>query len=296
MSTLDDEFVHIGTDNIYKELWINFSENPIHYSSLKPCGGLWLSKKTDSSYGICDWIEYNSTILYEEVFHLFFDDKPGCFIKLKKDAKLLKISDVSDFDKLRKSGYIKNIYDEGVITHGLAYKGTFVPLVYRDLPKEEIYGTHRFKEMLDYDKIAKDYDALYINMKADISFASMGIIKTLIIINPNAILYYIPISIDYSCRKANISQDKKYIEEPTKDYYLLEEYIKENFKDIPFNGNYEEYIENLRKTLLSYQDEVLKAVENMGFKMNSGLTIDKVVYSIIRNLFTESIQKKKILT
>ena len=72
---LKKEYLHLGTDHIYKELWQNIQMDQI-YPLSKPYGGIWAS-------------------------HTRFDDK--------ENIRFLQVNDSNDFKNLKESGFTKSV-------------------------------------------------------------------------------------------------------------------------------------------------------------------------------------------
>ena len=61
---LKKEYLHLGTDHIYKELWQNIQMDQLYQLS-KPYGGLWTSHTRFQNNRLCDWIDYLADDEYE---------------------------------------------------------------------------------------------------------------------------------------------------------------------------------------------------------------------------------------
>lgn len=297
MEVKKKEYVHMRTDNIKKELWVNpYMEQTINNNFTKPRGGLWLSNKTD--HFLCEWIEYNKyeRCLYDEdKFYAIFNNKDGCFVKLKEGSKILNIQTPDDFNKLREKGYVINLKEDNKKNYKIYIDDRKYDLI-RNLYHKKIYSAYlNFDEILDYEKIIKNFDAIIINLEADISFIQFDIKQSIFVINPDSIEYYRPFKLDLDNLKPYNISDNKIIVEPTEDYYKLVEYIKIKFNDIDFNGNYDEYINKLNNYVQIFSDVIKPKIADMGFKLNQSLDLNRVIETIIKNIYIDKYREKKKL-
>ena len=94
---LKKEYLHLGTDHIYKELWQNIQMDQI-YPLSKPYGGIWASHTRFDDNRICDWIDYLADDDYE-LERLKY--QKSCLIKFKENIRFLQVNDSNDFKNLK---------------------------------------------------------------------------------------------------------------------------------------------------------------------------------------------------
>ena len=85
---LKKEYLHLGTDHIYKELWQNIQMDQI-YPLSKPYGGIWASHTRFDDNRICDWIDYLADDDYE-LERLKY--QKSCLIKFKENIRFLQVN------------------------------------------------------------------------------------------------------------------------------------------------------------------------------------------------------------
>lgn len=263
---LNEEFIHIGTDTIKKELWLYPQMDQIYKDYIKPYGGLWTSHQNE--YSICDWIEYKEEEnLLEEINHL-----KSCLIKFKENSKLLIINTNNDYINLKDSGFIKTLS---------------TPIIL-----DKWYYKLIINELIDYEKISNFYDLLYVNDNAHKNLRNYSI-KTMYALKPECIDYFTPITIDYNNHKILDIKNKIYIEEPNKEYFLLINYVKELFNTI-HNDNYEIYIKELyneSKRIIKYLKENINLI-----KINQISNKNLLIETVVRNIYREKyLEKQKTL-
>ena len=93
-----------------------------------------------------------------------------------------------------------------------------------------IYGEATTKAKLDYEKIARDFDLLYIFPLANESLHNYSI-NTMLALNPSIIDYYKPIEFDLSKKTITNIEDKKHIKQASNEFIKLTEYIKLIFEE-----------------------------------------------------------------
>jgi len=267
MDILEKEFVHIGTDKIYKELWQNINMDQ-KYRLTKPYGGLYCSNYHGA---ICDWLCYAEEE-FEEIFD-YISSLPACFIKLKKDTKLLVLNDKNDLRKLKENDLIINYEDNPIHIYKLyyEYKITFLP---------------------DYEKISNIYDAIYVNPNIDNAFKQYDF-PTLLITNPNAIEYYKPFS--YNNTTITEIKDKQKVTELNEDYFKYYKYIEKKFSTID-STNYEEYIEKLNQLRNLIINDQNNLCDKLGFDINEKINSLLLLKTIANNVYREKyLSKQKVL-
>lgn len=265
---LKEEYFHIGTDIIKKELWLYPQMDQIYKDYIKPYGGLWSSHRNNDT--LCDWLEYKEEKnKIEELYHL-----KSSLIKFKENSKLLPINTNNDYLNLKDSGFIK-ILESPIIIDKWYYK-----LI--------------INELIDYEKICNYYDLLYVNDMAHTNLRNYSI-KTMYALSPECIEYYKPLKVDYKNHKILETKNKIYIEEPNNNYYKFIDYVKTLFNDINEN-NYEKFIIKLHeesKKIIKYLNEnnnIIDIYEQ--YNINKILLIETVVKNIYREKY---LVKQKIL-
>ena len=93
---LSNEYFHLGTDEIYKELWENIQTNQISNLFTKPCGGLWTSPI--NPYTLCDWIGYKIDETSQDELEIIKYLKSS-LVKFKEDCKFISIENSNDYKK-----------------------------------------------------------------------------------------------------------------------------------------------------------------------------------------------------
>ena len=136
---LKKEYLHLGTDHIYKELWQNIQMDQI-YPLSKPYGGIWASHTRFDDNRICDWIDYLADDDYE-LERLKY--QKSCLIKFKENIRFLQVNDSNDFKNLKESGFTKSVTSKLI---DLNYNVEDIPY---------------------YEKISEFYDLLYVNPNAN---------------------------------------------------------------------------------------------------------------------------------
>lgn len=196
---LNQEYVHNGTNIIYKELWNKIYMNPENTGYLKPTGGLWTSHYTIDN--LSDWLEYLKD--YKQEMFEFALNKNNILLKLKKDTKLLTILNENDYKNLKDSNLTIKLDVPVTI---LAY-----------------YNYYTVTEIPDYEKLAYIYDAIYVNPHADISLYNYSI-HTMLIINPDSINYFKQIDSYYDKKEKRVIA--KNIGNQEKILNIMESYTK----------------------------------------------------------------------
>ena len=96
MKLNNNEYIHIGTNKIYKELWQNIRTEQTYNNFVKPYGGLYCSNKSEN---ICDWLNYLN--IENKDFYNYAFSRPACIVKLKDNSKILYIENKNDLDYLK---------------------------------------------------------------------------------------------------------------------------------------------------------------------------------------------------
>ena len=258
---LNEEYVHIGTNTISKELWLYPQMDQIYKDYIKPYGGLWTSHKNKDT--VCDWIEYKE----EENKLEEIENLKSSLIKFKENSKLLIINNTNDYNNLKVSGFIKKLSTPIII--------------------DKWYYKLIINELIDYEKISLFYDLLYVNDTAHENLRNYSI-KTMYALKPDCIDYYKPLIIDYNNHKILKKLNKIYIEEPTKEYILFITYVKTLFKNIN-DDSYEIYIKELyneSKRIIKYLKENINLIK-INQISNKNLLIETVVKNIYREKYLE---------
>lgn len=260
---LKKEYIHLGTDNIKEELWLDRSIDLFHEYNIKPTGGLWCS---ELRYGLGDWIEYlRDTSPYN--FDYVVAHKKCSLVKFKENSKLARIKDKSDYEHLIKCGYVKKL-DEPY-----SFK-----MNHYDISIQNI---------IDYDKLLKDIDLLYVNPNVSNELLLYRI-TTLLCLNPHSIEYFKPISVDYNYGTIDKVFDKKYVTKPNEDYYNFLKYIREIFNDLSKDCTLDDLynLQNKLIELLSIDPKI------KNFKLHNDINYDLLIENNVRNLIEE---KRKVL-
>ena len=228
-------YISNGTNKLYHELMKPPFAYIIHNSS-KPCGGVWTTEDTgniNSNF----WLRF---IADEDYYGKYSND--AVLIKLKETAKILYIKDIASF-LLAQMKYPVN-------------QGRFLAK----------------NMMLDYHKIAKDYDGvllsedLFYDRKTSSLFKDWAV-ESLVIFNLNCVEYTIPLKLsrhysnDFYTKYEVIEEGKeekiqdinpKYVER-FQDY---NECINDLFKKDPVNekiDTYWNFNEELYMKFLNYR-------------------------------------------
>lgn len=261
---LKKEYLHLGTDHIYKELWQNIQMDQI-YPLSKPYGGIWASHTRFDDNRICDWIDYLANDDYE-LERLKY--QKSCLIKFKENIRFLQVNDSNDFKNLKESGFTKSVTSKLI---DLNYNVEDIPY---------------------YEKISEFYDLLYVNPNANPCLKKYCF-NTMLALNPDAIEYYKSVMLDIEKQTIIKYEEKKKLTEPTQKYYDLVKYINGSFKNIGFSGNYQEYILKLN----SYKKELTKIIKNnIDDKYLNDINTNALIDTIIQNSYREKyLEKQKTL-
>lgn len=262
-SILKKEYIHLGTDNIKEELWLDRSIDLFHEYNIKPTGGLWCS---ELRYGLGDWIEYlRDTSPYN--FDYVVAHKKCSLVKFKENSKLTRIKDKSDYEHLIKCGYVKKL-DEPY----------YFKMNHYDISIQNI---------IDYDKLLKDVDLLYVNPLLSKELLLYRI-TTLLCLNPHSIEYFKPLSVDYNYGTIDKVFDKKYVTKPNEDYYNFLKYIRVIFNNLSKNSTLDDLynLQNKLIELLSIDPKI------KSFKLRNDINYDLLIENNVRNLIEE---KRKVL-
>ena len=265
---LNNEYIHIGTDRLYKELWLNIQMDQIYKSYIKPYGGLWTSFQ--NQYTISDWISYKEDTCDQIELDMFYSLK-SLLIKFKNNSKFISIENENDYKNLKDSNFVIEL-KQPIIINKWYYK--------------EIIN-----EIINYEKLSLYYDLLYVNPIAYKTLSNYSI-KTMYALNADCIEYYKPTKIDYNNHKIISTGNKLQIEDNTKEYYLLKEYIKNLFIDFNID-NYNEYIIKLYE----YQKEIIESLikDNIPYFNNSPYKND-IIKTITKNIYRDIyLEKQKTL-
>ena len=254
---LDKEYLHNGTDIIYKELWNKIYMNPANGNYTKPIGGFWTVPFYEC---YSEWLDY----LYTHDKSMYYNAliKNNLIVKLKNNTKILIIDNENDFKNLKDSNLTIKLN--------------------QPIPILKFYDYVNIDEIPDYEKLADLYDAVYVNHNSDDALFLFSV-KTMLIINPNSILYYKPVSLtnDEEGEMEILSIGKEETIKPlNRDYYELVSLIKKDFEPLInsitslddlkrikelihnkyFNNNYLEY---LKGENISISDVVKVIINNI---------------------------------
>jgi len=265
---LDIEFFHYGSSELSKELWLYPQMDQIYTNYIKPYGGLWTSHQ--NKYTLSDWLSYKEeSENSDEIESIQYLN--SCLVKFKEDSKLLTIENENDYKNLKDSGFIKPL-DKPITINSW-------------------YCPRTINELLDYEKICKYYELLYVNNDAHRNLSNFSV-KTMYALSPNAIDYYKPLNVDYNEYKIIEIKDKIYIKEPNKDYYQFIHYVKTLFND--FNeDNYFVYIKKLHNEMNNVIKYLKDNINSIEYKdINKYYLIETVVRNIYREKY---LVKQKVL-
>lgn len=192
----------------------------------------------------------------------------SCLIKFKWKYRFLQVNDSNDFKNLKESGFTKSVTSKLI---DLNYNVEDIPY---------------------YEKISEFYDLLYVNPNANPSLKKYCF-NTMLALNPDAIEYYKSVMLDIEKQTIIKYEEKKKLTEPTQKYYDLVKYLNNAFKDIEFNGNYQEYILKLN----SFKNDLLNMLKtDIKDKYLDDVNTNILIDTIIQNLYREKyLEKQKIL-
>lgn len=268
MDLLNKEFIHIGTNKIYKELWQNIRMDQTYPFITKPYGGLYCSNINEE---LCDWLSY--VRIEKSKFYDFVSSKPSCIIKLKNNTKLLTLNNKNDIDILKNNNLILNYESNPIIIN-------------------KYYYNYSISFLPNYEKISILYDVIYINPYIDNTFKEYSI-PTLLILNPSAIEYYKPLV--KKDEKIIKIEDKKNLLNPSKDYYEYYRYIESLFNEtnaLDYNLFIKE-LNTLRDKIISDKNNLYN---NLNFNINSDINNQQLLEAITHNIYREKyLLKQKVL-
>ena len=263
-----EEYVHLGCRDIRRDFWLDEQSVIADHNYPKSAGGIWTSKK--NPHTACDWMEYEMEQSSFYTKYSYYAPIDACLIKLKDTAKVLMLYTKEDFENLKKLGLTIKL-DTPIERMGL------MDYVY-------IY------ELPDYDKIAEKYDAILVNPWIDESLYTYSVV-TMYIMNPDAIDYYKPASIDLASMKLETDNEERKIKPLSSSYFELVSDIERLFTEINAS-NYKEYLDKLIKVRKELVDKVTtdetfkKRVENPEFSY-------RVLKTIVFNIAAKKYKEKK---
>lgn len=255
MDKLKEEYFHLGTDNIYEELWLYPQMEQIYTTYIKPYGGLWASEQ--DSYTLSTWIGYKE----EETPISYFDSLKCCLIKFKEHCRFLKLETKNDYKNLRDSGFVWELNKPIQL-----YSYGDINLV---------------SEVLDYEKLCDYYDLMYVSPGANISLSDYSI-NTMFALNPESIEYFKPISVDFYEHKILSEGEKKFIPEVNKKHILFLNYVENLFEEIE-SDNYEDYIKKLYNETKRVIEEVNKISDSIS--VENDISIKYYIETAVRNVY-----------
>ena len=258
---LDKEYVHNGTSVIYKELWNKIYMNPANtnYGYIKPTGGFWTSNY--SSDNLSSWLEY----LLDECPDMLEEAllKDNIILKLYSNSKLLTIENKNDFMNLRDSNLTTKLNKPSKILYQYDY--TYI------------------NEILDYEKIAQLYDAIYVNPYADKSLYNYSV-PTMLIMNPNIIEYFKKVNAYYDETQKRIIVNNigkpELISNVDESYYKLVNVIKSEFNKLVNNIK---TINDLAMVKNELQNKFINS-KDIDFLINKNLSKKDIIDTILHNL------------
>lgn len=269
---LNEEYFHIGTNEILKELWVNIQTDQIYENCLISYGGLFTSHQ--NKFTLSDWISYKIDCNNYDVLEFMYSLK-SILIKYKEDSKFLSIRTENDYKNLKDSGFIKILKK---------------PIIIYKYLSPDIYT-----EVLDYEKISSHYDLLYIDPYSH-KFLNPFSVNTMYALNSECIDYYRKLEVDYDNHKILEISDKTYIKEPSNEYTELVNYIRSLFHIINSNS-YEEFIYKLSNAKNTIEKDILdNGYGNLPFLHSTKINKEKLVNVILRNIYREKyIEEQKRL-
>ncbi len=227
-----EKYLTVGTKEINTDLFM-----PIQNSAktIKPTGGLWLTKYNENFPNYNEWVDY----LTSHPHLLFFKGndffvKPASLVILKENTKIYYLNDLESLC------YLKKYYP--------------------------------FNNFFSYAKLAQDYDGIFVDYFAlslidSNNWQSFGV-KTLILFNLDAINYYYPAEV-------NIEENPNYYEAfyqinidntPKKvtysNYYQLicqiSQYLKKKYPNVNLQNKQELIIDALKDHQIEPNEETIK--------------------------------------
>lgn len=261
---LKQEYIHWGTSELKEELWLNLSHDRFHSNNVKPRGGLWCSR---FNFGLGDWIDYikRNNYMWDE----FLGRKTCCLVKFKENARFAKIETKEDYLKLYELGYINDLSESEMIT--INHKKTEV------------------KYTLDYDKLCKDFDLIYLNPYLSNELALYRV-PSVLVFNSNAIEYYKPIQVDYYNEEIINVGEKKYIQKPNEDYYKFVNYISETFNSLDYSDKFLDDLVKFKDDLISY---VKEHFSEFGFHIGNDVDTNLLIENTINNIYYKKEEEYK---
>ena len=257
---LDKEYLHNGTDIIYKELWNKIYMNPENSNYAKPVGGFWTVEYNET---FSEWIDF----LYDRKRSMYYDavNKKNLILKLKDKSKILTIKDKNDYKNLLNSGLIMKL----------------------DTPIKQanIFGYDIIEEIPDYYKIEELYDALYVTPYGDTSLNTFAV-NTMLILNPDAIDYFKRIEFLYTTEDDICSMEVKTIGKKEKIKQITDNYYK------LFNLIENEFINKIKssKDLNTIRNILIKEFnsnDKIDLLIRNGIEKTIIIRSIIHNIETK---------
>lgn len=280
------KYVTIGIPEISKDIFRKVIR-PLNNYGIKPNGGLWASRFVSNICCISDWHEYllfqSDELAYTKNVNI------GCIFTLKDDAKILKLETKEDLLEVQKK-----------------------------------YPSHYYKDEIipDYEKISKDYDALFLEYDRICFTDKRSIFKgwdvnTLLLFNLDCIEEYQTIEIyakpqDYDCTPyiTNTSSPKQ-VEDNSNEYNELHIYIEENFNSIISSlninyQNYDEYFDTIINCInlciakvLTEKTELIEQIKNnlnkQKIKTDEKTIARNIATSILSNYLIKNNEKTKKL-
>ena len=258
---LDKEYVHNGTSVIYKELWNKIYMNPANtnYGYIKPTGGFWTSNYSSDNLSL--WLEY----LLDECPDMLEEAllKDNIILKLYSNSKLLTVENKNDFMNLRDSNLTTKLNKPSKILYQYDYE--------------------YINEILDYEKIAQLYDAIYVNPYADKSLYNYSV-PTMLIMNPNIIEYFKKVNAYYDETQKRIIVNNigkpELISNVDESYYKLVNVIKSEFNKLVNNIK---TINDLAMVKNELQNKFINS-KDIDFLINKNLSKKDIIDTILHNL------------
>ena len=133
------KYLTVGTNEIVKDLFREVEDT--ESSSMKPRGGLWLTKYENEHYN--EWVDYlleDSVAFYYKSKGSSIWEQPCSLVTLRENANILELSDGNTLDSLKRKYYLnddKFSYQE--LSH--YYDGIFVDMykLLHDVNDQRLY-------------------------------------------------------------------------------------------------------------------------------------------------------------
>lgn len=164
------EYLTVGTNNIKRDLFVPISDK--NGSSIKPKGGLWLTRHDSRYSGYNEWVDYlmdnPSVLFYKSMGYKNTDyniwNQPCSLVKLTDDSKIFTLEDTGGYE------FLMSKYPQG-------------------------------NSYFSYEAMSQDYDGIFVDVMKLLSndkymeqkkLVRELAVKTLLLYNLDCIDYYYP--------------------------------------------------------------------------------------------------------